>query len=136
MVAVKPKWAEKGPHVSGTIPGPKAREIIARDGLAMSPSYAHVAPIAGEEGQGIYVRDVDDNVFLDLSSGMFVLNYGYSHPRLVKAVKEQAAKLAHFAGTDFYYNVQVELAEKLIALVPGDVDKRVYFGNSGTEVVE
>ncbi len=135
-MSTRPKWAEKGPRVSGTLPGRKGKEIVALDRLTMSPSYAHVVPIVGEEGKNVYVRDVDGNVFLDISSGMFVLNYGYSHPKLVKAVQKQSAKLAHFAGTDFYYKAQIDLADKLIALTPGDVDKRVYFGNSGTEAVE
>jgi len=102
----------------------------------MSPSYTRTEPLVGEEGYGCYVRDVDGNVFLDLSSGMFVLNYGYSHPALMRAVQRQARRLTHFAGTDFYYEAQVELAEKLAAITPGKFAKRVYFGNSGAEAVE
>jgi len=102
----------------------------------MSPSYTRADPIAAKEGWGCYVRDVDGNVLLDLTSGMFVLNYGYSHPQLIHAVEQQAAKLTHFAGTDFYYEAQVELAERLVAVTPGKFAKRVYFGNSGTESVE
>ncbi len=102
----------------------------------MSPSYTRAEPIVASEGWGCYVRDVDGNVILDLSSGMFVLNYGYSHPKLVRAVERQATRLAHFAGTDLYYGAQVELAERLVELVPGKSSKRVYFGNSGAEAVE
>jgi len=102
----------------------------------ISPSYTRAEPIVGEEGYGCYVRDVDGNVFLDLSSGMFVLNYGYSHPRLIRAVELQARKLTHFAGTDFYHEPQVELAERLAKITPGNFSKRVYFGNSGAEAVE
>ena len=82
------------------------------------------------------MRDLDGNVFLDLSSGMFVLNYGYSHPKLIRAVEQQATKLTHFAGTDFYYESQVELAERLVKITQGNFAKRVYFGNSGAEAVE
>jgi len=89
-----------------------------------------------KEGWGCYVRDVDGNVFLDLSSGMFVLNYGYSHPKLIQAVERQMTKLTHFAGTDFYYESQVELAERLVKITQGNFAKRVYFGNSGAEAVE
>ena len=102
----------------------------------MSPSYTRTEPIVAEEGWGCYVRDLDGNVFLDLSSGMFVLNYGYSHPKLIRAVKQQATKLTHFAGTDFYYESQVKLAEKLVKITQGNFAKRVYFGNSGAEAVE
>ncbi len=132
----KPKWAGKGPRIVKPIPGPKAKKIIARDERVMSPSYQRAESLVGEEGWGVYVRDVDGNVFLDLSSGMFVLNYGYSHPSLTRAVQQQLAKLTHFAGTDFYYDVQVRLAEELVKLVPGKFDKRVYFGSSGAEAVE
>ncbi len=102
----------------------------------MSPSYTRTEPIVAKEGWGCYVRDVDGNVLLDLTSGMFVLNYGYSHPKLIRAVERQATKLTHFAGTDFYYEAQVELAERLVAITPGKFAKRVYFGNSGAESVE
>ena len=131
-----PEWIKNGPRVVVPLPGPKAQEIIARDRSVISPSYTRAEPIVGEEGFDVYVRDVDGNVFLDFSSGMFVLNYGYSHPKLVKAVQEQASKLTHFAGTDFYYELQVELAERLSRITPGNFAKRVYFGNSGAEAVE
>lgn len=109
---------------------------MARDERVMSPSYTRTEPIVANDGWGCYVRDVDENVFLDLSSGMFVLNYGYSHPSLIRAVERQLTKLTHFAGTDFYYKAQVDLAEQLTELVPGKFPKRVYFGNSGAEAVE
>ena len=49
---------------------------------------------------------------------------------------EQAARLIHMSGTDFYYEELVALAEKLAALAPGDVARRVSFGNSGAEAIE
>lgn len=132
----KPAWVKGGPRIIKPIPGPRAKKLVARDERVMSPSYTRAEPIAAEEGWGCYVRDVDGNVILDLSSGMFVLNYGYSHPKLVRAVERQVTKLTHFAGTDLYYDAQVRLAEQLVKLVPGKSSKRVYFGNSGTEAVE
>ncbi|MEW6222660.1 MAG: acetyl ornithine aminotransferase family protein [Candidatus Hadarchaeota archaeon] len=132
----KPSWVKHGPRVINPVPGPMAKKLVTRDERVMSPSYTRSEPIVATEGWGAYVRDVDGNVFLDLSSGMFVLNYGYSHPRLVNAVKQQATKLTHFAGTDFYYEAQVKLAEMLVDLAPGKFPKRVYFGNSGAEAVE
>ena len=131
----KPRWA-RGPHIVTPIPGPRARKIMARDKRVMSPSYTRCDPIVGEEGYGCYLRDVDGNVFLDLSSGMFVLNYGYSNPQLVRAIQQQAARMTHFAGTDLYYDIQVRLAERLCAIAPGKFEKRVFYSNSGTEAVE
>ncbi|MEM1981379.1 MAG: hypothetical protein QW788_02350, partial [Candidatus Hadarchaeales archaeon] len=71
----RPKWARR-PKVRVPIPGPKARAIIERDEKVMSPSYTRSEPVVASEGWGCYVKDVDGNVFLDMSSGMFVLNYG------------------------------------------------------------
>jgi 4-aminobutyrate aminotransferase len=109
---------------------------VARDERVMSPSYTRAERLVGEGGHGVYVRDVDGNVLLDLSAGMFVMNYGYSNPQLVRAVQSQAARLTHFAGTDFYYESQVRLAERLVRLTPGRFSKRVFLTNSGTEAVE
>lgn len=62
---------------------------------------------------------------------------GHCHPQVVKAIQEQAAKLIHMSGTDFYYENMVALAEKLASLVSaGGSPRRVYFGNSGTEAIE
>lgn len=132
----KPEWVENGPDVEGTVPGPKSKEIIERDQEVLSPSYTRSEPLVGEEGWGSYIKDPDGNVFLDLSSGMFVLNYGYSNPYLVDVVKEQSEKLTHFAGTHYYYESQIELADRLTDITPGEFDKKVLFTNSGAEAVE
>ena len=81
------------------------------------------------------MRDVDGNDLLDFASGIAVLNVGHGHPRVVKAVKEQAERLFHFAGTDFYYSAQVDLARRLASSVPGG-DRKVFLCNSGAESVE
>ena len=61
---------------------------------------------------------------------------GHCHPKVVQAIQDQAARLIHMSGTDFYYENMVQLAEKLASLVPGGVPRKVYFGNSGTEAIE
>ena len=80
------------------------------------------------------VEDVDGNRFLDFNAGIAVVATGHCHPRVVEAIRQQAGKLLHMSGTDFYYENMVQLAEKLAALAGGS--RRVYFGNSGTEAVE
>jgi 4-aminobutyrate aminotransferase len=82
------------------------------------------------------IVDVDGNRFLDCSAGIAVVATGHCHPKVVQAIQDQAARLIHMSGTDFYYENMVDLAEKLAALAPGGVPRRVYFGNSGTEAVE
>ncbi len=73
------------------------------------------------------IEDVDRNVFLDCNAGIAVVAAGHCHPKVVEAIREQAGKLIHMSGTDFYYENMVELAEKLAALAPGDSAKRGLF---------
>src|SRR5687767_12990203 len=124
------------PHLITTLPGPRAQELIARDHAVLSPSYTRPYPLVVERGEGAIVEDVDGNRFLDFNAGIAVVATGHAHPRVVAAIQAQAAKLLHMSGTDFYYENMVTLAEKLAALAPGGGQRRVYFGNSGTEAVE
>jgi len=118
------------------LPGPKARSYVARDQEAVSPSYTRSYPFVMARGEGSLVWDVDGNRYIDFNAGIAVVATGHAHPRVVEAVQEQAAKFIHMAGTDFYYAVQIELAEKLNSLVPGVEPKQLFFTNSGAEAVE
>jgi 4-aminobutyrate aminotransferase len=124
------------PNLVTPLPGPKARQIIERDAQVLSPSYTRGYPFVMARGEGATVEDVDGNRFLDFNAGIAVVAAGHCHPRILDAVQRQAARFLHMSGTDFYYENMVRLAEKLASLVPGDVKRRVYFGNSGTEAVE
>jgi 4-aminobutyrate aminotransferase len=79
---------------------------------------------------------VDGNSFLDFTAGIAVCSTGHCHPRVVQAIVRQSAQLLHMSGTDFYYALQRDLAQKLAEITPGDSRKRVFFTNSGTESVE
>jgi 4-aminobutyrate aminotransferase len=124
------------PQINGPLPGPNAKRIIERDSRVLSPSYTRSYPLVVERGEGAIVIDVDGNRFLDCNAGIAVVATGHCHPRVVQAIQEQAARLIHMSGTDFYYSNMVELAEKLAGIAPGGMERRVYFGNSGTEAVE
>jgi 4-aminobutyrate aminotransferase len=124
------------PRLITPLPGPRAQDLIARDHAVLSPSYTRPYPFVMARGDGAMVEDVDGNRFLDCNAGIAVVATGHAHPRVVKAVQEQAAKFLHMSGTDFYYDNMVRLAEKLAALAPGGGPRRLYFGNSGTEAVE
>jgi 4-aminobutyrate aminotransferase len=124
------------PHIATSLPGPRAKAIIERDAKVLSPSYTRCYPLVAERGEGAIVEDPDGNRFLDFNAGIAVVSTGHCHPEVVAAIQRQAAKLIHMSGTDFYYENMVELAEKLAAIAPGNVERRVYFGNSGTEAVE
>jgi 4-aminobutyrate aminotransferase len=124
------------PNLITRLPGPKARAVIQRDDAVLSPSYTRSYPLVAARGEGAMIQDVDGNRFLDFSAGIAVVSTGHCHPQVVEAIQRQAAQLIHMSGTDFYYENMVDLAEKLAMLAPGDVPRRVYFGNSGTEAIE
>jgi 4-aminobutyrate aminotransferase len=124
------------PHLLGPLPGPRAQALIERDRRVVSPSYTRGYPLAVERGEGCMIEDVDGNRFLDFNAGIAVVATGHCHPRVVEAIQKQAARLIHMSGTDFYYEGMVALAEKLAAITPGGVERRVSFGNSGAEAME
>src|SRR5215467_13784532 len=124
------------PQITGPLPGPRAQAIIERDQQVVSPSYTRCYPLVAASGQGAMVEDVDGNRFLDFTAGIAVVATGHCHPRVVEAIQKQAARLIHMSGTDFYYEELAALAEKLAEIAPGDVPRRVSFGNSGAEAVE
>ena len=124
------------PQLHGPLPGPRARQIIERDKKVISPSYTRSYPLVASRGEGAIVEDVDGNRFLDFNAGIAVVATGHCHPKVVEAIQQQAAQLVHMSGTDFYYENMVALAEKLAALAPGGGERRVSFGNSGTEAIE
>ena len=123
-------------HINTVLPGPKAQAVLKKDQHFVSPSYSRPYPLVAAEAQGMVVYDVDGNAFLDFSAGIATCATGHCHPRIVKAIREQAGKLIHMSGTDFYYPQMADLAESLARITPGGADKKVYFGNSGTEAVE
>ena len=124
------------PDIRTKLPGPRAQALLERDQRYVSPSYTRVYPLVVERGSGAVIQDVDGNLFLDCTAGIAVASTGHCHPQVVAAIKDQADKLLHMSGTDFYYGPQGDLAKKLAAIAPGDGAKRVFFTNSGAESVE
>ena len=136
MQATETNIETKLPHLITPLPGPKAQQIVERDGQVLSPSYTRDYPLVVKRGRGAVIEDVDGNSFLDFAAGIAVVSTGHCHPEVVAAIQKQASELIHMSGTDFYYPNMVELAEKLASIAPGKGPKRVYFGNSGAEAVE
>lgn len=124
------------PEIKTKLPGPKASEIISKDRKFMSSSYNRLYPAMIEKGQGCWVWDIDGNKFLDYTAGIGVCSTGHCHPDIVAVINEQVARLIHISGALFYYPVQVRLAEKLVEIIPGGMNYKVFFSNSGTEAVE
>jgi 4-aminobutyrate aminotransferase len=124
------------PHIKTRLPGPEAEKVLALDRRYVSPSYLRDYPLVAKSGEGMIVEDVDGNTFLDFSAGIAVVSTGHCHPDVVWAIQRQAEQLIHMSGTDFYYPLLAQLAEKLAQIAPGNFEKKVYFGNSGTEAME
>ncbi len=114
----------------------KSELVVKRDSRLISPSYTRSYPLVIDKAKDCWVWDVDGKKYLDFSSFIAVSNVGHSNPEVVKAVKEQADKCLHNAGTDFYNELEVKLARELNKITPGDFAKKVFFTNSGTEAVE
>lgn len=117
------------------LPGPKARALIKRDSAVISPSYPRSYPFVMDHGKGCEVWDVDGNRFLDFMAGIAVTSTGHSHPKVVKAIQEQAEKFIHISS-DFYHEKWVQLAEKLDEIAPFQESAISFMTNSGTEAVE
>jgi 4-aminobutyrate aminotransferase len=126
----------KYPLIKTSLPGPEGKKLIQIDQTYVSPSYTRVYPLVVKKAKGVWVHDVDGNVFLDFTAGIAVCATGHCHPEVVQAIKDQSERLLHMSGTDFYYEPQIVLAKKLASLAPGEGVKRTYFGNSGAEAVE
>lgn len=118
------------------LPGPQARKLLERDEVVMSPSMPRSYPFAIARGSGSEVWDVDGNRYIDLMTGIAVTSTGHCHPEVVRAIKEQADKFLHICVADFYYEVAVDLAEKLDAIAPFKEQAQAFLTNSGTEAVE
>jgi 4-aminobutyrate aminotransferase len=124
------------PQIKTSLPGPRAQALLERDQRFVSPSYTRIYPLVAARGSGAVIEDLDGNLFLDFTAGIAVVSTGHCHPRVVAAIQDQAAKLIHMSGTDFYYEPQTDLAQRLAELAPGQSPKRVFFTNSGAEALE
>lgn len=127
----------KRPEIRTELPGPAAREIIEADARWVTPSYPRPDyKLVVRRAEGVWLEDVDGNIFLDCNAGVAVCNTGHCHPEVVRAIQEQAAELIHMCGTDFYYRHMPELGRKLEEIVPIEGPTKAHFANSGTEAVE
>ncbi len=124
------------PEVKTELPGKKAKEIISKDTRYSSSSYIKEYPLVIERGEGSVVVDVDGNRFLDFMAGIAVNVTGYSHPKVVDAIKRQSERFFHICSTDFYYQSFADLCERLAKIVPMSGEKSVFLNNSGSEAVE
>ena len=114
----KNDWIGPAPEVADSLPGPKAEQLVRRDVAITSPSNTREYALVVKRASGSVVEDIDGNRFLDFAAGIAVCATGHCHPKVVEAIQKQAAELIHICGSEFYYPVMVELAEKIGALAP------------------
>jgi len=123
-------------HLQTAVPGPRSQEILERKDRAVASPLAVYLPLVVAEAHGSTITDVDGNTFIDFTGGVGVLNVGHTHPRVVEAVQEQAARFIHTDFTIVPYEVYVSLAERLVAVAPFSGPTKAAFFNAGSEAVE
>jgi 4-aminobutyrate aminotransferase-like enzyme len=115
------------------LPGPKSAEFLAISASAEPPCSVDQTPIVWDHGQGVWVWDVDGNIYIDFTSGVLVSNLGHDHPRLVKAIQEQAPRLMNCYS--FPTAERVTAAVRLVKTFPPNLD-RVFMLSTGSEATE
>ena len=97
---------------------------------------SHATPAFIKEARGAVMIDLDGRELIDFAGGIGVMNVGHSHPKVVAAIQDQAAKFTHTCFHVAMYEPYVDLAARLNELSPGDFHKKTMFANSGAEAVE
>jgi len=123
-------------NVYSSLPGPLSKELLERREKAVPRGVSNGIPVFAKEAKGALVTDVDGNTYIDFAGAIGTLNVGHNHPKVVAAVKEQLERFIHTGFNVMMYEPYIELAEKLAALAPGNVEKKVILLNSGAEAVE
>ena len=118
------------------IPGPRARDLIARRTAAAPIGLGRATDVVVERADGGLVFDVDGNTLIDFAGGIGMLAVGHCPPSVVKAIQDQAAKYIHTCALVTTYEPYVRLAELLNEVTPGTFAKKTILANSGAEAVE
>jgi len=116
--------------------GVQTQALLQKKQQFVSQGISNLAPIFVESAKGAVIRDIDQNVFIDLYGGIGVINAGHCPESVVEAIKAQADKLLHSCFMVSMYDSYVELAEKLTQITPGSHAKKAMLVNSGAEAVE
>ena len=127
---------QEAPAIITPPPGPEAKAWVRRDARALSQSVTRIYPLVVQKARGAVVEDVDGNRYLDFTAGIAVVATGHSHPKVLRAIRDQVARFVHMSGTDFYYPSQIKLAEALVQMAPLQRPARAFFSNYGAEAVE
>jgi len=112
----------------------EAFKIIKQDKeIISSASRVPYYPFVMKRGEGATVEDIDGNRYIDFLSSAAALNTGHTHPKVVRAIKEQVDNFTNYTTAYVYNKNQIELAQELVQITPGDMIKKVSFGLSGSD---
>lgn len=115
----------------------KCKELVTIDKKVISKaSRASYFPLVIKKGKGAILEDLDGNRYIDMFSSSAVLNTGHAHPTVIEAIKNQIDNYIHFSTDYMYAQPQVELAQTLTRITPGEFNKKVCFGFSGSDAVD
>jgi len=123
------------PHIiTEEIPGPRSRELYARASTMKGfSSQVKLFPVAFAEGNGVMLKDVDGNRYLDFASGIYVTSLGHGHPKVSEAVAAWAKRLMNVH--DFVTPVKVKALEKIMEVLPEGYGG-IQFYCDGSTVIE
>ena len=93
------------------------------------------SPVVVDRGEGIYLWDLEGNRYMDFTSGIAVANTGHSHPKVVQAIQEQAAKIIHAQQNILAHEPMMKAAVELTSTLPAKLNQ-VFWANSGAEAIE
>jgi 4-aminobutyrate aminotransferase-like enzyme len=116
-----------------TIPGPKSRELLEISRKYEPPCMADQLPVVWDHAEGVWITDVDDNEYIDFTSGVLVTNIGHSHHYHIKAIQGQAERLMNCYS--FPTPERVMLAQRLVELFPSNLNK-VFLLTTGADATE
>ncbi|MGE5839911.1 MAG: 4-aminobutyrate--2-oxoglutarate transaminase [Deltaproteobacteria bacterium] len=102
----------------------------------ISAGVGSVTGVYIESAKGAILRDVEGKEYIDFGGGIGTMNIGHSHPKVIRAIKEQVEKFTHTCFMVNPYDTALKLAEKLCEVTPGRFPKKALFINSGAEAAE
>ena len=131
-------FGDAPPHIRVPPPGPRSRALGKRLRRAESRNVTFIGdrfPVFWEEALGSNVRDVDGNVYVDLTGAFGVAFAGHRHPRIMRAAADQERRLTHGMGDIHPPAAKVELLERLAGIAPWS-EARAVLASAGSEAVE
>lgn len=114
----------------------KNQELQQRKDAVFARGMGNMAALYVDKAKNNEIWDVEGRRYIDFAAGIAVVNTGHSHPRIQAAVAAQLERFSHTCAMVTPYESVVELAEKLVALAPGNGPKKAMFVTTGAEAVE